>query len=778
MKNTRTLVLTLTLLFRFVEGFTQSNATLSGYIRIQDSGEPLVSANLWLAQQNNGSTTNADGYFTLSIPKNREDTLRISYVGYQTLAFVIKISRDTFMDIEMVASVSLEEVVISAAAKRAAKDQFGVSTLSGAQIEMIPMILGEADAFKALQRMPGVQGGAEGNAGLYVRGGSPDQNLVLLDGSVVYNTSHLFGYLSVFNPDIVKNIKLTRGGFPASFGGRLSSIVEVTTKEGNREKHQSELSIGLISSRYSAEGPIKKNKTTYSVGTRFSYLGLLLWPSYVQFKNGKKDRYSNYWMYDANLKITHELSPSQKISISLFNGNDVWKNRQNYGPDESQYSLDWGNSTAAVRYTKVFKKGLAFENVASFNYYNYEFQNSFMSEDEKSTFLNSSTIRDYANKSNLTFHLGKALSWQAGLELTNQKVIPNFFQVDQTNSAGVVDTFPQIISRLNNLALYLTQQFRPFKGLLLETGLRMSQYNVSDRNQYHYLEPRLKLSFSWRDEREAIQLNWTRMSQGLHLLSSFGVGLPNDVWVPPDFGFGPQTANQYGGGYRWRSEDGAYEAGMELYEKTMNNLIDFKPNLSFEETSGRPWYNLVLGNGRGRVRGLEFSLQKNGGLWNGWLSYTLSRSERQTPGVSNNQWYPFRYDRRHVLSIFYSKRWERNWSFSANFEFQTGSAVTLPVGIMLGESMSGYFQNVIYGGRNNARMPVYHRADLGFSHVKRKSQHEKTWTLGVYNAYARGNPFFIDYQVYSDRDGNIDSRNTYLFLFRFVPFITWSIKYL
>lgn len=761
--------------------FAQKNTVnIKGYIKEQGSKEPLVGANIWLQKQQTGSSTNTDGYFIISAPLQQKDTLIVSFVGYQSLKLPLSMQRDTLLNLALSLSAVLQEVTIVADAPTLAREQFGSTTLSGQQIESIPALLGESDVMRALQLTPGVQGGAEGSTGLFVRGGTPGQNLILLDGTTIYNTSHLFGFLSAFNPDAVKSVNLIRDGFPARYAGRLSSVVDVTMKDGNQEKHRKELSIGLISSRFFAEGPLKKQKTTYMAALRTSYLSLIALPAAIQYRSGKRDELNSYWMYDVNLKLTHEISEREKISLSFFNGYDTWAVRQRASEDSYDFGLDWGNVTFALRHTKALGKSLFLQNVVNYNYYNYRLVNQFNSSNSESSFINTSSVRDFAGRSDLNWQVSPAFSFNAGIDLNNQYLRPGRTNYSDESPFADADTTNKNGTHLNNLGAYLSQQFRPFKGLMLETGLRFNQY-LTQEKQYSYIEPRLKLNYSWRSSQEAVQLSFSRMSQPIHLLSTNGAGLPNDVWIPATAKFGPEQSWQVGGGYRWQHRRLGLELGLEGYYKEMQNLIDYRQGLDYFEVSGQPWQNLVNGEGQGRSYGVEFSVNKTKGKLTGSLSYTWSKTDRQTPGVNQNQWYPFRYDRRHDFALTAQCPLNNGWKIAGTFEYQTGAAVTLPVAIQLNYE-EAHGTSFIFSGRNNQRMPDYHRLDIGLSHTlkNKRSGQERTWSMGIYNSYGRSNPYYIGYlasSFISDGEKLVGGYFYQRTLFRFVPYLTWEKKF-
>lgn len=772
----------------FLLAINQLNAqsiSISGFIREEGSREPLVGANIWIVEQNKGTPSNSDGFYTFFTSPGKI-TLIASYIGYSNDTIQFKSAKDTIIDISLKSTLTLSEVTIRGEQRTDAKDQLGVINLSIKQIEQVPALLGETDPMRVLALTPGVQAGAEGSTGLYVRGGSPDQNLLLLDGTVVYNAAHLFGFLSVFNADAIKNIQLIRDGFPARYGGRLSSIVDVTMKDGNKKEHQKKLSIGLIGSRFFAEGPIgKKNLTSYMGAFRASYLSILSLPAYLQYRSGIRKDFQSLWMYDLNAKLTHEFSPKTKLALSIFNAQDYWGSFFDAKSEKSAFSLSWGNRTAALRFTQQSGKNKFIQSVLSYNAYNYKVDNSVLNDQniQLSRVLNQAKIEDFAWQSSLQWKVNNNMDFNIGYEFRRQQINPNF-----TTYVGetTVSMLPESTQKINSLAAFIGQRYSTQSGIFIESGIRYSLYTLPQRNA-HFIEPRIKIGVEWDSKNQSIQLSATRMSQPLHLLATSGSGLPNDIWVAADDKFGPESSNQFSFGYSWQNPTHSLKITLESYYKTMNNLIDYRPGINLYEVSGQKWEELIDGPGNGRSYGIEFSIHKNTERLSSWLAYALSKTERRIPGINNNNWYPFRYDRRHDLALTISYKLNEKWRIGSNFEFQTGSAITLPIAAQLGPDNYPIF---VFAGRNNARMPNYHRLDLSFTKNKEtKRKRVASWTYGVYNAYGRLNPYYVDYRLSIDSTVNpnnifepgkeigIKSYFWQRTLFRFVPFISYQINY-
>ena len=776
----------LALFFLVVEGLFCQQINISGVVLEKTSREPLVGAHISIVGSTRGAVTNSDGYFSfVSVSLNSK--IAISYIGYKSDSVQIKAIRDTFLQIHLLPSTTLSEVVIKAQKYLGANENLGSTSLSIKQLERAPALFGETDILKTMALTPGVQGGAEGSTGLYVRGGSPDQNLLLLDGTVVYNASHLFGFLSVFNPDAIKNVNLIRDGFPAKYGGRLSSIVDVVMKDGNRKEHHQKISLGIIGSRLFAEGPLDKNgNITYMGAFRASYLNLLYLPNRIQYKNNKRDDFQSLWMHDINLKVTQNLSGKSKLSLSLFNAQDKWSNYDNLVDEEQKFGLTWGNQTLALRYSTQINSKTFFTSIGSVNNYSYNIQNTVTNQkgNEISNAISKASIKDFGFQGVMDRKITDRFYFNLGYEIRHQQVNPNSTTLEgeafQEPSQNIRET-----EKANILSLFFHPHISISNWLFFEPGLRYSSYYING-NSFLYWEPRIKMGVTWDSKNQSLQLSITKMTQPLHLLATSGAGLPNDIWVSANSQFIPEYSWQYGLGYSLQIPDKSIRFNVETFFKKMENIIDYRPGSNLYEVPNQKWEDLVDGSGTGRAFGLELSLFKSTDRLNWWVSYTLSKSERKLPTINNNEWYPFRYDRRHDLAISLSYQLNDKWRVGSNFEYQSGSAVTLPTAAHLDGARELIF---VFEGRNNARMPDYHRLDLSFTKSKTtRRKKEASWSYGVYNVYGKRNPYYIDYRIrYYQAEGNgnafdkevigFGTRFWQRTIFRFVPFISYQINY-
>lgn len=758
--------------FILPEAYTQQQF-VKGYIYSAETNEPLLGANIFNLAEGNGVSSDEDGFFILAL-RQSNIKLAVSYIGFQSETLNMILPPDTLLQIYLTPLQNkLEEVVVSGQ-RTPDQSQHGESVnLPIQELKQIPALLGETDIFRAMALTPGVQTGAEGSVGLFVRGGSPDQNLILFDGTPMYNTSHLFGFLSVFNPDAISNVKLIRGGFPAQFGGRLSSIVEITGKEGNKNAHQQEFSIGLVSSRVLAEGPIQKSKSSYVLAARASYLSLLSLIGKKRYENDQLDEYQSYFMYDLNAKITHELGPKDKLSFSFYNGIDTWGSTYRSSEGIYTFDLNWGGPAVSTRYVRAVGKNAFLRTVVSHNSYSLASTHKFKAPDDSaSDFSTTSKINDWIGRLDFDWAISSRWRMILGTEWSRKNVSPSVSNLsnntDQVLTVGI-----------QSLSWYTDMEWNPTDRFSVLLGARHSNYSIKDGNE-SFLEPRFRLSYRWPDQ-QVLQLNYSKMSQPLHLLYSNGAGLPNDIWIPSSKEFPPGFSRQLGLEYGRYFDRLKIEARLGAYYKTMENLVTYRPGIDFQNTEGKNWETLIDGNGSGRSYGVEALIRKNSGRLTGWISYTLSKTERMVPNINFGEWYPFKYDRRHDFAVTGAYAFNEKSMLSATFEFQSGFAITLPESIQLDADNNPVS---IYKGRNNARMPVFHKLDLSYSRTKTTAKgHERTLTFGVYNLYGRRNPFyvsptripFINSNDQQSRliDGRFSSRN----LVGILPFVSYSIKF-
>jgi outer membrane cobalamin receptor len=664
--------------------------------------------------------------------------------------------------------------------------QTSMNSIPMAQIKALPAIFGEVDVLKALQLLPGVQGGTEGSSGIYVRGGGPDQNLFLLDGVPLYNVNHLGGFFSTFNADAISNIDLYKGGFPARFGGRLSSVLDIRMKEGNNKEYHGEASIGIISSKLLLEGPIKKNKGSFIISGRRTYIDLLLAPLIKSQTNGNSS--FGYYFYDLNTKLNYKLSEKDHLYASGYFGLDKFSvgNKDNFGSssDETKGGFDWGNYTGIVRWNHIFTQKLFGNASASISNYNFHvgFANTQISTNEttKTTADLNSGIRDYALKYDLDYLPNVNHSIKIGAGFISHKFTPSTNSISYTSNGNGFDT------ALNNnnifaqeLAAYLEDDYTITNKLKANIGVHFAGFNVQT-NFYTGIQPRLSARYLLNDK-YSIKASYSKMNQFINLLAFEGIGLPSDLWVPVTDKIKPQNSHQIAVGIAG-SPTPMFEVSAEAYYKTMQNVIDYKDGASF--ILNPQGYEELVEMGKGLCYGSEFFIQKKEGRLQGLLSYGLAWTKRKYETINNGNWYYYKYDRRHDFKIAAIYKLNDRWEISGDFIFNTGNWTTLPTTSFSSftpniKNASDFYdiqrQNVkYYPARNNYNMINTHRMDVSVRYFKKRKKYERIWTIGVYNLYGRKNPMFI--LEGTDNNGNPAYRQFSLFGFA-LPSIAWNIKF-
>lgn len=794
-----TILLTCNLFFAHAQKFT-----ISGYIKDAASGENLIGANIFDTHTKSGTSTNQYGFYSITLPT---DSIRLiySFVGYGAKATSFYLDQDTTINIELVDNALLEEIVISADEVEKIQEVTQMSTVSVPieQIKSLPALLGEVDVLKALQLLPGVQSGSEGTSGLYVRGGGPDQNLILLDGVPVYNASHLFGFFSVFNADAINNVQLIKGGFPSRYGGRLSSVIDINMKEGNMKEFHGEGSVGLIAAKLTLEGPIVKDKTSFIVSGRRTYLDVLARPLIKAAAEG--DGVAGYFFYDLNAKVNHKFSNQDRIYLSAYLGDDKFYFREKYSDiydgHELNYTSDnglqWGNLTSALRWNHMYSSKLFSNLTLTYSRYRFDIFANYeaeyyddIEEKKKTTYSKAaylSGINDIAAKIDFDYIPSPSHYVRFGANAIRHTFNPGAFNIVSTDEAIPIDTtLGASATHAVEYVAYVEDDLEITDRLKVNAGLHFSGFYVN-QTFYKSLQPRIAARYFLANEL-SIKASYARMTQYIHLLTNSGIGLPTDLWVPATGNIPPQDAQQVALGLA-KGLRNQYEVSLEGYYKNMKNLIEYKEGASFVSTSGN-WQNKVE-VGAGRSYGAELLVQKKEGRTTGWLGYTLSKSDRQFDNLNQGNRFPYKYDRRHDVGLAVVHHWKEKVDLSFSWVFGTGNATSLPSTIYAGEESSDYYyhypesgfnpsQVYYYGERNSFRMRSYHRLDLGIAFKKKTKWGERTWTVGVYNAYSRRNPFFI----YLSEDGEYindvyrkKSQFKQVSLFPFIPSISYSFKF-
>lgn len=764
--------------------------TISGHIQDGDSGEELISANVFDKVSASGTVSNNFGFYSITLPAGMVD-LEYSYIGFQSVNESFELKEDVTLNISLPSSIQFEEVVITADKNSEGKieERSSMSTIEVPieQIKKIPALLGETDVIKALQLLPGVQSGGEGQSGLYVRGGSPDQNLILLDGVPVYNANHLFGFFSVFNADAIKDVKLIKGGFPARYGGRLSSVLEINMKEGNKKEFHGEGSIGLVASKLTLEGPIS-DKTSFIVSGRRTYIDVLAKPFIEkEFEKDGIDGGTGYYFYDLNAKINHTFSDKDKIYLSAYRGRDLFyiSSRELEGNprDVFESGLGWGNLTTALRWNHLITPKLFLNTTATYSNYVFDVDNSFGEEwndealNESISINYDSGIKDIALKFDFDYLPVPDHFIRFGINAIHHDFNPGNFNLKQDNAEFNIDAqISQDSIQAQEFAAYIEDDFVIFDDLKINLGLHGSAFRVKGKT-YSSIQPRFSSRYLF-DNGLAVKASFASMRQYIHLLSNETIGLPTDLWLPSTDRIEPQDSWQVATGIAKTFND-SYELSVEGYYKEMTGLISYAEGSGLFEFGD--WQDRIV-RGKGDSYGLELFLQKKKGRLNGWIGYTWSKSNRQFDDLNFGNEFPYTYDRRHDFSVVANYELSERWDFGGTWVYGTGNAITLGNSNYLGIYDSGHFDYPVdasyYNDRNNYRMRSYHRLDIGFTNTKKKKRHTRTWSFGAYNTYNRQNPFFI----FTSSEYNSETQTSELqlkqaSLFPIIPYFAYGFKF-
>ncbi len=713
------------------------NITVSGYVKDATTKESLIGANIYSPGFKTGTSTNEYGFYSLTLPKTDSLRLNISYIGYLSLTEMLAIdgpSRQDFL-LEMNSS-SLDEVVVSAERNdnNVNKPQVGVIKIPVSAVTHLPGLAGERDILKTIQFLPGVQQGQEGTTGFYVRGGNADQNLVQLDEATIYNPNHLFGLFSTFNVNAIKSISLTKGGFPAKYGGRLSSILDVSMKDGNKENLGIAGGIGLLSSNLTIEGPLEKGKSSFILSGRRSYIDWLMKPFLPSGING-----TTYYLYDFNAKLNYELGRNDHLFISYFTGND---HAVYTGANSLNFNIDFGNTTGTVRWNHLYKSRLFSNTSVVFNDYHLGLataQGNYYS-------LLYTGVKDVSAKTDYTFIPGPGREIKAGIAYTYHTLYPGAVSAKIPKIGNKLEIDQDSIAKIysHEMAIYISDELRISNILSASYGLRVPVF-FTGKKTYAFAEPRLIFKVSLTPS-TSIKASYTQMHQFMHLVPNSTASLPTDIWLTSNEIIKPQNSTQYAIGVFRNFRNNEIETSIEVYYKTMNNQVLFKEGTQITLNTN---LNDVLTFGDGKSYGLEIFVKKNFGRLTGWGSYTLSKTTQIFPDLNYGKEFPFAYDRRHNLSVTAAYEFSRNWTFSADFTYYSGMAFTLPAGRAVVVDDGSLYDGIYYDytTRNNSRLRSYNRLDIGFSNLKQVrifgKSCQREWAFGVYNLYNRKNPYFV-----------------------------------
>jgi len=771
--------LLLPILFLLVgfQAFAQKNFTISGTIKDNATGEQLIGASVRIKELPQiGTATNSYGFYSLTAPKG-EYTLLISYIGYETVEKSISLNKNLDLNIAIGSKSELQEVVISSNKPNndnVAAPQMGVEKLNMSKINNVPVLLGEKDILKTISLLPGVKAASEGNTGFYVRGGASDQNLILLDEATVYNASHLFGFFSTFNSDAIKDVSLYKGGMPAEYGGRLSSVLDVKMNDGNNKDYTVQGGLGLISSRIKVEGPIVEDKGSFMISARRTYIDLFLKAS-----SDSSIRGSSLYFYDLNAKANYHFDDKNAIYLSGYFGKDVLGLKNTFG-------TNWGNSTGTLRFNHIFNNRLFSNTSLVYSNYNYVIQDFESDNNFKAT----SQITDVNFKEDLQYSISNNHTLKFGLNILHHTIAPGNITTSATSSFNN----KSIEERYGfENAAYVSDDWRVNSKLTFLYGVRLSgmfllgpgTFSTYDEagntissktytsgqlvKDYFNLEPRFSASYLLNEE-SSIKASYNRNTQNIHLLSNSTSATPTDLYVMSSNNIKPEIADQVSTGYFRNFSDNIFEFSAEVYYKWLQNQIDYKDGaqlIANQDVESQLTY------GTGRAYGLELFIKKKYGRFNGWIGYTLSRTELKFADINDGNYYPARQDRTHDLSVVGIYQLTKRWNLSATYIYGTGNAVTYPTG----KYEVGGLTTFSYSERDGYRLPPTQRMDIGATlEGKQHKKYHSSWTFGIYNVFAYRNPYIITFRDSKTVPNTTEAVETSIFATR-IPSVTWNFKF-
>lgn len=784
MQKTLFFIIGILFLFLFVANADNENKddkkTISGYIKDAETGEELIGATIYIKELKSGTTTNVYGYYALTLEPGKYNFV-FSFIGYEKKELTIVLDKNITTNIELKKSMqTTEEVVVKAKRKNEniVSNEMSVVKLQSDVIKKIPALMGEVDVIKAIQLMPGVQSPGEGSSGFTVRGGSSDQNLVLLDEAAVYNASHLMGFFSVFNNDAIKSVKLYKGDIPAEYGGRLSSLLDIRMKDGNMKRLSGTGGIGTISSRFTLEGPIKKDTASFVISGRRSYADIFL-----PFAKEQDARDSKLYFYDLNAKGNYIINDKNRLFLSAYMGRDVFQ----FG-SEDPFNINWGNQTFTARWNHLFSQKL----FSNFTFLRSNFDYGLGQDSPSFGFEWNSKLEDYSLRADFGYYLNPNNTIRFGVQ-----TIFHMFTPGIARGVGEETIFNEVRvpgSNALETAFFVSNEQQVTPLLALDYGIRYSifnnigtatvytlndSYEVTDTidynkgdffNIYDGIEPRIGMKYVLNPV-SSIKANYSHTIQYLHLASNTTIGSPLDVWIPSSPNIAPQKADQFAIGYFRNFMDDMLETSVEIYYKTMKNQVDFKDHA---QLMLNPRLEAEIRTGEALAYGVELFVRKQEGKLTGWISYTYSKADRKIPEINNGDFYPASYNKLHDVSIVANYSLNERIDFSANWVYSSGLPVTLPTGRFNYNNMVA----PVYSDRNSYNMPAYHRLDLAMTLQNKKNKDRRfksEWVFSIYNAYYRKNPYMITLQS-EDYDSNVKYAEM-VYLFPIIPAITYNFKF-
>jgi hypothetical protein len=769
----RPLLLFITILFS-APLLAQENFTVSGTVKLKSTGETVIGATIRSGKT--GTVSNEYGFYSLTLPKGK-NTLEVSTIGQETKKVDVNLEKNTILNVSLEdASQNMGEVTIksTASGRSISGTQMGVERLSTAEIKNIPVLMGERDLMKAVQLLPGIKSAGDGNSGFYVRGGATDQNLILLDEAPVYNASHLLGFFSTFNSDAIKDMTLYKGGMPAQYGGRLSSVLDIKMNDGNNQDYSVSGGIGLISAKLNVEGPIVKDKSSFLISGRRTYADVFL-----KLSPDSTINQNRLYFYDLNAKLNYTLGQKDRLYLSGYFGQDQ------LGVGES-FGLSWGNATGTARWNHIFNSKMFSNTSLIFSNYNYKIKIRAGAND----FQIFSQIRDWNLKQEFQWYANSRNSVRFGLNSIFHTLRPGEITSSSTSSVNS-STLQQRYSLENSI--FGTNTWKASEKFSLTYGVRLTAFSILGKGDFFDMnskgeitdtfnyksgeivktyvnpEPRLAASYEF-NESASVKASYVRNVQNMHLISNSTSNNPTDKWIASTNLIKPEIADQYSIGYYKNLADNKYELTLETYYKDMQNQIDYRNGADIFINSDAIESQLLFG--KGRAYGLEMQFKKKMGKWTGWVSYTLSKTERKIDGISNNEWYNARQDRTHDISVVSTYQLNKKWTLSGNWVYYTGNAITFPAGKYTVNNQVVFY----YTERNGYRMPAYHRMDLGATCVLKQTKKTLSeLSFSVYNAYGRENAYTIEFRQSKSDPTRTEAVQTALF--KFIPSVSYNFKF-
>lgn len=771
------------------------NAQVSGFVRDAFSKEVVIGAKIYIQELQKGVVTNNSGFYSLELPIREEKyTIQISAIGFKTTQVELVLEENKRLDVELAIAVTSEVEIVYTDPNQTNTPEIGVLSMPVSQLKNIPNLGGEPDIIKAFQMMPGVSGGKEGSSGLFVRGGTPDQNLFLLDDVPLYYVNHIGGFISTFDPNAINSIKLYKGGFPAQYAGRLSSVIDIRMKDGNLSKHTGEFSIGLLTTKLNFEGPIGKDSTmSYFLSMRRFNLDLFMRP--ITRRDSRGESVAGYTFYDINGKIVKRFKDGGKLSFSIYEGRDnifFSGSQKSNSPTDVAYKytsrVKWGNFMSTLNYTKPLGNKVFWSSSLSTTNFNFgntvEGRYSELGSNDltKSTGIAfQSGINDLIGKSQFEIQVKDFYTIQTGVSATYHRFTPgrisySNFQNDTVIGANRIHAF--------ETNAFIENRLKIGKHIFINAGLNFNSFFLNDTT-FLALQPRV-MTTVYLNDKFNIQFGYSRMTQNLHYLANSGVGLPSDLWLPATKDLIPEIADQYNFGFTYSLPNKKFPLNfvLEGFYKDMRNLIEFQDGVSLFSPSGIQ--EKIVKDGTGTVYGIELLIQKNVGKLTGWVGYTWSKNTRQFDDLNNGNPFPFIFDRRHDFSLVLSYKLNEKIQFNATWMFMTGNAITLgsadyssvfltfqEFDFPFNENTYSFVNTQIIEGKNGYRMPSFHKLDVGVNFIKRKERGLRTWFVGVYNVYNQANPFFLFYKKNNNNQVTLHQ----LTLFPIIPSFSYSFVF-